>query len=143
MSVSVPRAETVTPTEPVDGTPLIPPLQEGDRLTRDEFRIYNATNFLKTVQPYIENSRAEIKLPQSMLDVMLAETYLWIAEVRLDMSDPGNARENLVASLKYRFIQPRAWLLYFFCFLPRGVGLPLRRFYRMIKSWHHREASCP
>ncbi len=37
MSVSVPRAETVTPTEPVDGTPLIPPLQEGDRLMRDEF----------------------------------------------------------------------------------------------------------
>ena len=37
MSVSVPRAGTVTPIEPVDRAPSIPPLQEGDRLTRDEF----------------------------------------------------------------------------------------------------------
>ena len=51
MSVSVPRAETVTPTEPVDGTPLIPPLQEGDRLTRDEFeRRYDAMPHLKKAE---------------------------------------------------------------------------------------------
>ena len=37
MSVSVPRAGTVTPIEPVEGAPSIPPLQDGDRLTRDEF----------------------------------------------------------------------------------------------------------
>ncbi len=114
-----------------------------DRLTRDEYRIHNATNFLRTIRPYLESARAEIKLPQSMLDEMLAETYLWIAEVQVDMNDPGNARGNLVASMKYRFIQPRAWLLYFFCFIPRGVGLPLRRFYRMTKLRLRREASCP
>lgn len=113
-----------------------------DRLTRDEYRIHNATNFLKTIQPYVENARAEITLPQSMIDVMLAETYLWIAEVQLDMSDARSARTNLVASMKCRVIQPRAWLLYLFCFLPRGFALRLRGFYRMTKSWFHREASC-
>jgi Uma2 family endonuclease len=51
MSVSVPRTEPVTPAEPVDGTHSIPPLKEGDRLTRDEFeRRYDAMPHLKKAE---------------------------------------------------------------------------------------------
>lgn len=113
-----------------------------DRLTRDEYRIHIATNFLNTVKPYIENSRAEIDLPQNMIDLMLADTYLWIGEVQVDMSDATNARKNLLFSMNYRLMQPRVWLLYLACFLPQGVRFWLRHFYRMTKTWIHHEASC-
>ncbi len=113
-----------------------------DRLTRDEYRIHNATNFLNTVKPYIENARAEINLPQSMIDWMLADAYLWIAEVQIDMGDTTNARKNLLCSIRCRFFQPRGWLLYLACLLPRGIRFWLKRFYRMIKTSVHSGASC-
>jgi hypothetical protein len=43
MSISVPRAEPITPAESGDRDGAIPPLESGDRLTRDEFeRRYQA-----------------------------------------------------------------------------------------------------
>ncbi len=51
MSVSIPRAEPVTPAEPIHGTDCIPPLKEGDRLTRDEFeRRYDAMPNLRKAE---------------------------------------------------------------------------------------------
>src|SRR5262245_20097588 len=51
MSVSVPRTGPVTPAGPIDGPRLIPPLEEGDRLTRDEFeRRYDAMPHLKKAE---------------------------------------------------------------------------------------------
>src|SRR5437762_1823862 len=51
MSVSVRRAEPITPAEPLDGTNTIPPLKVGDRLTRDEFeRRYDAMPHLKKAE---------------------------------------------------------------------------------------------
>ena len=51
MSALVPRAGTVTRIEPVDRAPSIPPLQDGDRLTRDEFeRRYDAMPHLRKAE---------------------------------------------------------------------------------------------
>jgi Uma2 family endonuclease len=51
MSVSVPRAEPITPAEPLEGTGSVPPLKEGDRLTREEFeRRYDAMPHLKKAE---------------------------------------------------------------------------------------------
>jgi Uma2 family endonuclease len=51
MSVSVSRTEPITPAGPIDGTPSVPPLKEGDRLTRDEFeRRYDAMPHLKKAE---------------------------------------------------------------------------------------------
>jgi Uma2 family endonuclease len=51
MSVSVPRTEPVTPGEPIDVSAVIPPLEEGDRLSRDEFeRRYDAMPHLKKAE---------------------------------------------------------------------------------------------
>ena len=112
-----------------------------DRLTRDEYRIHVATNFLNTVKPFIENSRAEIDLPQRMIDLMLADAYLWIGEVQVDMHDNAKARKNLFLSLRHRFYQPRVWLFFFSSFLPHGVLAWLRSRYRMIKARIRRTVS--
>jgi hypothetical protein len=48
MSISVRRAEPNRPAEPVDRDGVMPPLESGDRLTRDEFeRRYEAMPHLK------------------------------------------------------------------------------------------------
>lgn len=104
-----------------------------DRLTRDEHRIHIAKNFLATVKPFIDNARDEIALPQQMIDSMLADTYLWIGQVQVDMGNNSDARKNIFRSLQYRLLQPRAWLFYLGCFLPRGSFAWIRNHYRMIK----------
>jgi Uma2 family endonuclease len=51
MSVSVPRAEPIAPAEPIEGTPVIPLLKDGDHLTREEFeRRYEAMPHLKKAE---------------------------------------------------------------------------------------------
>ncbi|MFI5461720.1 MAG: Uma2 family endonuclease [Isosphaerales bacterium] len=51
MSVSTTRAESITPTESIDRDGAIPPLENGDRLTRDEFmRRYEAMLGLKKAE---------------------------------------------------------------------------------------------
>jgi GT2 family glycosyltransferase len=104
-----------------------------DRLTRDEYRIHIALNFLTTVKPYIDHAREEISLPQHMIDSMLADTYLWIGGIYVDMGNGADGRKNLLMSLRRQAFQPYAWLLYLACFLPHGILAWLRRYYRMIK----------
>ncbi len=51
MSVSVPRTEPATPGESIDRDGAIPPLEDGDRLTREEFlRRYDAMPQLKKAE---------------------------------------------------------------------------------------------
>lgn len=110
-----------------------------DRLTRSEYSIHVATNFLNTVKPFIDNARAEIDLPQKMIELMLADAYLWIGEVQIDLHDNANARKNLLLSLKHRFYQPRVWLLFLSSLLPHEFLAWLRIRYRKMKSGARRE----
>src|SRR5690348_8433323 len=51
MSISIPRAEPSRPAQPVDRDGVMPPLENGDRLTRDEFlRRYDAMPHLKKAE---------------------------------------------------------------------------------------------
>lgn len=112
-----------------------------DRLTRDEYRIHTATNFINTVTPFIENARAEIHLPRGMIDLMLADAYLWVGEVQFDLNDAASARKNLLVSIRHRVLQPHAWLLYLACCLPSSGRIWLRGQYRAMKTLVQRRAS--
>jgi Uma2 family endonuclease len=51
MSVSTPRSKPLPPSEPIDRNGAIPPLEDGDRLTRDEFmRRYETMPHLKKAE---------------------------------------------------------------------------------------------
>lgn len=105
-----------------------------DRLTRHEYRIHTATNFLNTIVPIIAEARAEIHLPQSMLNAVLADAHLWIGEVQFDMNDVVSARQHFLASLSHRVFQPHVWLLYIACLIPAISRAWLRSRYRAIKQ---------
>jgi GT2 family glycosyltransferase len=110
-----------------------------DQLTRKEYRIHRATNFLKTIAPLIQTARAEITLPQAMIDTVLAEAHSWIGEEQLDLGDAASARKNLAASICFRPYQPRAWRLLFGACLPPRMRHTLRSRYRKVKNLFHRK----
>lgn len=109
-----------------------------DQLTRPEYRIHIATNFLRTITPFIEDARDEIHLPQRMIDDVLASAHLWIGELRFEAGDMLAARHHLWLSIRHTYRSPRAWMLLVSCFLPRGFRGWLKRRYQAIKSWMRR-----
>jgi len=112
-----------------------------DQLTRKEYKIHIATNFLKTIAPLIQTARAEITLPQAMINTVLAEAHSWIGEVQLDLGDATSARKNLAASIRFRPDQPRAWRLLFCACLPHSMCQVLRNRYRKVKNLFPRNAA--
>lgn len=97
-----------------------------DRLTRNEYRIHTATNFLRTIAPLIDTARAEIHLPPRMINAALADAHQWIGEVQFDANDMHAARKHFLCSIRYRRLQKRSWLLLLGCFLPSAFRRWLR-----------------
>jgi glycosyltransferase involved in cell wall biosynthesis len=89
-----------------------------DHLARREHGIYMATNFLHTIEPYIKNSRDEIKLPRMVLHSVLSEAYSWVGEEHFWRQEMSDARCNLLSSIRYRPFQQRPWLLLLASLLP-------------------------
>ncbi len=104
-----------------------------DRLTRDEYRIHTANNFLRTIAPLIETARAEIHLPQRMIHCVLADAHEWIGELQFDANHIPAARMHLFSSIRHRWFQKRAWQLFLCCFLPNAVRGWLRERHRKLK----------
>ena len=92
-----------------------------DRLTRAEYRIHTATNFLRTIAPLIETARDEIHLPRRMIDGALADAHEWIGELQFEANDMAAARVHLFASIRHRWLQKRAWELFVSCYLPAAL----------------------
>ncbi len=106
-----------------------------DRLTRREYRIHVATNFLRTITHFIDTARAEIHLPQRMINGALADAHEWIGELQFEANDIPAARRELYASIRCQWLQKRTWRLFLSCYLPDGL-----------RTWlqlHHRQRSQP
>jgi len=82
-----------------------------DRLTRPEFRVHVAGNFLATILPWIRDRRQEIRLPAPMIRSVLGEAYAWLGEAQLDAGDHKGARRNLASGLRYGMHSRTALLL--------------------------------
>ena len=107
-----------------------------DRLTRHEYRIHTATNFLRTIEPWITGAREQIHLPQRMLDAALADAHGWIGELQLEMGHTAEARAHLFRSVRHRPGQRRIWLLLGSTLLPLTVREWLHHGYRRLKGGH-------
>ena len=89
-----------------------------DRLTRHDNAIYLATNFLRAIEPFIKNTRDEIKLPNSVLNSVLADAHQWIGEELFWLQQKNDARHNLISSIRYRPFRLRKWKLLLASLLP-------------------------
>ena len=105
-----------------------------DRLTRSEYRIHTATNFLRTITPFIESARSEIHLPRRMIEGALADAHEWIGELQFEANDMAAARSHLFASIRHRWWQRRAWELFVCCYLPAVLRGWLRAHRRHLRQ---------
>lgn len=105
-----------------------------DRLTRPEYGIHIAQNFLKTIGPAVARDRARIVLPPRMLSHLFADTHRWIAEEALLLRDYRQVRMHAWLSLGYRLLQPRALSLLLIGLLPHPATVPLRAGVRVFRQ---------
>lgn len=105
-----------------------------DRLTRHEYRIHTATNFLRTIEPWITGAREQITLPQRMVDTALADAHAWIGELQLEAGRTPEARTHLFRSVRLRPAQKRMWLLLGSTFVPQAMRERLKSGYRRLKG---------
>jgi glycosyltransferase involved in cell wall biosynthesis len=108
-----------------------------DQLTRPENTIHSSRNFLATIMPFISQERERIRLPDHMIDLVLAEAHGWIGEASLNLGDVVAAREHLAKSIWHRPWQPRLAGLLVASLLPPGA----RRRYRAVKQSLRRRSS--
>ncbi len=108
-----------------------------DQLTGDAYAIDRARNFLSTIQPFIDNERDRISLPDSMIHEVLADAHYWIGEEYLILEDLKQARHHLIQSLRYKPRQPRIARLLALTLVSSPVREELRRWYRA--ATQHRE----
>jgi GT2 family glycosyltransferase len=104
-----------------------------DRLSGDEYKTHIAMNCLKTVRPWIEEKRSEIKLSNRMIRLRLAEMYAWVGQELLNAGDASQARLHLGNSLRYQHWQPSAWKALALACLPESVRTGLRTAVRELK----------
>ena len=105
-----------------------------DALTRPEYKVHIANNFLKTILPVINNNRSEIKLPDATIRTILADAYNWLAEAQLNIGEVKAARKNVLTSMRYKLRQPRIYTLLALAYLPKSILRLLRALKRRITS---------
>jgi GT2 family glycosyltransferase len=102
-----------------------------DQLTK--YRVQGATNCLKTILPWIEHERSQIKLPDRMLQLRLAEVHAWLGDALLDAGESSRARVHLCRSLRHQPWQPGTLKLLALASLPDAARQRLRRLVRAMK----------
>lgn len=105
-----------------------------DRLTRPEFQIHMALNFLTTIENAFSRDRDRISLPNDMLNNLMLDTHQWIGEAALNSGDSTLARRHLLKCIGYKLWQPRTLVLWMLAMLPRSLTIRIRKIYAALKK---------
>lgn len=104
-----------------------------DQLSRDELLVDIARNFLRTVEPIIEQDRVRITLPKWMITRSLSDGHQWLGEAALGAEEIQEARTHLAASLRLNPWQGRTAMLLASALPPPAVGRVLRKAVRQVR----------
>jgi glycosyltransferase involved in cell wall biosynthesis len=83
-----------------------------DQLSRPEYGIDIARNFLRTIEPVIRDGGTRVNLPARMIASVQAEAHAWIGRESLAIGDRGGARKHLAESLRHRAFGIHTLLLF-------------------------------
>jgi GT2 family glycosyltransferase len=107
-----------------------------DALTRPEYKVHVASNFLKTILPVIQSERAYINLTDNAIKTVLADAYNWLAEAQLHNGDIQSARRSVWTSMRYKLRQPRILTLLLSVYLPTFALNHMRALKQHLKPNH-------
>jgi glycosyltransferase involved in cell wall biosynthesis len=105
-----------------------------DALTQPKYGLDLAMNYLNTLTSTLERDRDRIKLPQHVIDKVLADGHAWVAETLVAQGRHEEARPYLLYSLRHTPAQPRLVGMYTTSFLPARVMKGLVGAYQKIKK---------
>ncbi len=105
-----------------------------DRLTRPEYAVHVAANFLTTLESVLARDREKIRLPPWMIDAVQAEAHEWLAGCLLERGDLAGARTHFFRSLQHRPFEPRIAGLLALSSLPRPAVARARSAFRRLKK---------
>lgn len=83
-----------------------------DQLTRSEYQVHLAKNFLKILEPALKQAEHRNALPASMVASVQAEAHAWLGRELLARGDRAGARKHLAQSLRHRTFAPPALMLF-------------------------------
>ena len=92
-----------------------------DQLTRSEYNIHIARNYLNTILPFIQRYRERISLSDRTLRLTLARAHAWISEESFHSMDLKEARSHAFQSLRRQPSRYRMWLILAACFFPASI----------------------
>jgi GT2 family glycosyltransferase len=91
-----------------------------DQLTRPEYGIHIARNFLRTIEPLVKEGARGVNLPDSMVAAVQADAHAWIGRELLALGDHRSARKHLARSLRHRMDSPTTLMLFALSYGPRS-----------------------
>jgi glycosyltransferase involved in cell wall biosynthesis len=101
-----------------------------DRLTRPEYALHMARNFLATVHSALRRDQDRIRTPPGWVRQTLAEGHAWAGQAALTLDDRLGGRHHLLESLREWPWQPRVAALLAVVYLPGAWSGRLRRAFR-------------
>lgn len=105
-----------------------------DALTRREYRVERASNFLRTILPYIEHDRDAIRLSPQLLREVVADAHAWLADAELEAGQRVEGRRHAWQSLRHDPRQPRLAMLALVSYLPPPAVRMLRSAWRTVRG---------
>lgn len=105
-----------------------------DALTQPRYGLDMAMNYLNTLTSTLERDRDRIKVPQHIIDKVLADGHAWVAETLVAQGKHEEARPYLLYSLRQQPAQPRLVGMYTSTFLPSRVMKGLVGVYQKLKK---------
>jgi glycosyltransferase involved in cell wall biosynthesis len=116
-----------------DVSSIIYQVGRSDQITV-KFEKDSALNFIKTIEPVLIQDADRIRIPQNMIQQMLASAYATLGEKYLDLGENSEASQAISTSLRHKFWQPRMIVFFLLSLLPHKVDHGIRNAYRTSKK---------
>jgi len=118
----------------IDASTIAYQIGADDQLTHPSLTLHMAENFLKTIEPVIEQDRARIQLPDEMIRQVLAEAHGWIGRELLKTGRNSEARKALTRAAKLAPRERDTWVWLAATYLPKSAHNLAKRAYRRLHA---------
>ncbi len=119
----------------LDASAIVYQVGRPDQITRPELKLIIARNSLKAIEPFLQNERQHIHLPEWMLRETLALSHYCVGEHAMTAGLRHEAARSFCRSLRYKFWQPRIFAFLPLTLLSASLTDGLRLVYRKLKGF--------
>ncbi len=105
-----------------------------DQLTRQRYKAFVALHSLKTILPILNENHSGLSLDPSLLNDMLASSYVWLGETLHDRGKRRYARRCFYQALRYQPFRIRTHCLIILAMMAPSAAQRVRRVFLFLKQ---------